>query len=157
MSSEHNYNVTIKWTGYSGSGTSDYKSYERSHEIFIDQKPVLYGSSDPAFRGDKNRHNPEDLLVSSLASCHMLWYLHLCAINKIIVVDYVDHALGVMSENSEGLGSFTEVVLQPVVTITADNMVSLAAELHIQANKMCFIANSVNFPVKHKPLIQVLD
>ena len=147
----HHYSATTAWTGNKGLGTSGYKAYERSHSIRIDGKADLLCSSDPAFRGDRARHNPEELLVASLSSCHMLWYLHLCADNNIVVVDYVDEASGTMEENSDGSGQFVEVVLKPRVTVAEKGMIEKANELHHKANQMCFISRSVKFPVRHNP------
>ena len=149
MVTQHQYTATIKWTGNQGTGTDHYRNYERSHEIIIDNKPTIAGSSDPAFRGDATKHNPEDLLVSSLASCHMLWYLHLCAEAGVIVTNYIDNAIGTMTETVNGSGRFTEVILHPIVTVTEEHMIAKANELHRKANELCFIANSVNFPVRH--------
>jgi organic hydroperoxide reductase OsmC/OhrA len=157
MNGQHNYNLTVKWTGNKGTGTSDYKAFERSHIIIVNNKVELLGSSDPAFRGDKTKHNPEELLVASLSSCHMLWYLHLCAEAGVIVVDYVDNANGIMMETSNGGGHFTEVTLNPIVIVTKNSMVEKANELHKKANELCFIANSVNFPIYHKPTSKILD
>lgn len=154
MKGQHHYTTTLQWTGNTGSGTSHYRQYERSHTISIEQKPDILGSSDPAFRGDKTRHNPEDLLVSSLSACHMLWYLHLCSEHGVVVTGYIDVATGTMQEAEDGSGRFTEVTLNPVVTVTHAAMVDKANALHEQANKMCFIANSCNFPVRHRPQCQ---
>lgn len=145
----HQYNVTITWTGNTGTGTKTYTSYERAHEISAAGKPVIKGSSDPAFRGDTIRYNPEELFVSSLSTCHMLWYLSLCAKAGIVVTDYIDHAEGTMTEAANGGGRFSEVLLKPVVTITDEAMIEKAQQLHHEANHLCFIANSCNFPVKH--------
>jgi organic hydroperoxide reductase OsmC/OhrA len=151
MANVHLYNLTTRWVGNKGTGTSDYKSYGRNHDITIPGKEILHCSSDPNFRGDETRQNPEELLVASLSGCHMLWYLHLCAINGIIVVEYVDEARGSMEENKDGSGQFIEVVLKPVVTVKDKTMIEKANSLHHEANKMCFIARSMNFPVKHIP------
>lgn len=147
----HHYKATTTWIGNLGKGTTDYKSYSRNHDIRIEGKQPLLCSSDPTFRGDKSRQNPEELLVASLSGCHMLWYLHLCAVNGVVVVDYIDEAFGVMEENKDGSGQFTEVVLNPKVTVAETSMVEKANALHHDANKMCFIARSVKFPVRHKP------
>jgi organic hydroperoxide reductase OsmC/OhrA len=155
MNGQHHYQATIKWTGNKGTGTDNYRNYERSHEIEISNKVTILGSSDPAFRGDNSKHNPEDLLVSSLSSCHMLWYLHLCSEAKVIVTDYVDSATGIMIETSNGGGQFTEVTLNPIVTVLEENMIDKANELHKKANELCFIANSVNFPVRHNPTAKI--
>ncbi len=151
MRGQHNYSLTVKWTGNIGTGTSGYASFERSHSIFVANKTEILGSSDPAFRGDKTKHNPEDLLLASISSCHMLWYLHLCAMAGIIVTDYIDNATGIMIETANGGGKFTEATLNPIVSITAISMTEKANELHKKANELCFVANSLNFPVYHKP------
>jgi organic hydroperoxide reductase OsmC/OhrA len=151
MAHLHHYKATTTWVGNRGQGTKEYKGYDRNHDIAIVGKELLKCSSDPAFRGDKSRQNPEDLLVASLSGCHMLWYLHLCCVNGVVVTDYVDEAVGVMEENPDGSGQFTEVTLWPRVTVTEKSMVEKAEALHHEANKLCFIARSVNFPVHHKP------
>ena len=150
MQKQHHYTTIIKWTGNKGTGTDHYRNYERSHEIIIENKIAIAGSSDPAFRGDLTKHNPEDLLISSLASCHMLWYLHVCAEAGIIVTNYIDHATGTMTETPNGGGRFTEVILNPIATVTEVHMIAKANELHKKAHELCFIANSVNFPVRHE-------
>jgi organic hydroperoxide reductase OsmC/OhrA len=154
MKQQHHYNLTITWTGNSGSGTSAYKEYERSHSISAENKANILASSDPAFRGDKTKHNPEELFLASISSCHMLWYLHLCAEAGIVVSEYVDSAEGIMTETPDGGGKFTAVTLNPIVTITDLSKKELAEQLHHNANKLCFIANSLNLPVHHKPLIK---
>ena len=151
MSKQHYYKSTIKWTGNNGSGTDNYRNYERSHQIIIENKSDILGSSDTVFRGDKTKHNPEELLVSSLSSCHMLWYLHLCSEAGVVVIEYIDNATGVMKETEKGGGHFAEVTLYPTVTVSQSTMIERATELHGKANELCFIANSVNFPVYHKP------
>jgi organic hydroperoxide reductase OsmC/OhrA len=154
MTKTHRYEVIVKWTGNTGTGTSGYRSYERRHEIFAETpKPLIPGSSDPAFRGDPGRWNPEELLVASLSACHKLWYLHLCAEAGIVVVAYIDHAEGVMEETTDGSGSFTRVILRPQVTVSPGSDMAKARELHDAAHAKCFIANSVNFPVQHEPEI----
>lgn len=151
---QHHYAVRIEWTGNRGEGTSAYRAYERSHDISAPGKPVIAGSADPAFRGDAARWNPEDLLVASLSACHMLWYLHLCAGGGIVVTGYSDDAAGAMSESADG-GRFTEVVLRPTVTLAAGADLERARRLHEQAHASCFIANSVNFPVRCEPTLRV--
>ncbi|MCI0751490.1 MAG: OsmC family protein [Flammeovirgaceae bacterium] len=152
---QHIYKSTVAWTGNRGTGTSEYKAYDRDHVISTDGKPEILCSSDPSFRGDVSRYSPEDLLVSSLSSCHMLWYLHLCAVNGVIVLAYVDHASGIMIEHKDGSGEFTEVTLYPVVKVKDVSMKEKANQLHQDAHKMCFIARSVNFPVKHNPVVTI--
>lgn len=148
----HHYKTITTWVGNRGNGTSDYTAYDRNHVIQADGKPEVPGSSDPSFRGDKSRYNPEELLVASLSTCHMLWYLHLCAANGVIVTSYTDEAKGVMEENRNGSGQFREVILRPRVVVKEESMIDKANELHHQANQMCFIARSVNFTVKHEPV-----
>lgn len=149
MHPNHHYQLTLKWTGNKGTGTSTYRAYDRNHEILIEGKTTLLGSADPSFHGDKTVHNPEDLLLASLSACHMMSYLHVCVKAGIVVTDYVDKATGILVVNPDGSGQFVEVSLNPVVTITDETQLAKANELHPAANKLCFIANSVNFPVKH--------
>ncbi|ROI01802.1 MULTISPECIES: OsmC family protein [unclassified Chryseobacterium] len=151
----HYYKTTIQWTGNKGSGTSGYRDYDRSHTISAENKTMIEGSSDPAFRGDRTKYNPEEMFLSSLSSCHMLWYLHFCAEAGVIVTEYTDEATGIMAETANGSGHFTEVTLHPVVTVAEESMVEKAEQLHHKAHEFCFIANSVNFPVKHKPVLLV--
>lgn len=151
----HNYQLTLTWTGNTGKGTQTYRSYERSHQFQIPGKPTIDGSSDPSFRGDPTKHNPEELFLAAIASCHMLWYLHFCSDAGINVIDYQDIATGIMQEESNGSGQFTSVTLHPTITITNPNQIELAKQLHHKANEFCFIANSCNFPIEHQPIIQV--
>ncbi|WP_340202126.1 OsmC family protein [Ascidiimonas sp. W6] len=148
----HPYKIKVEWIGNQGEGTLNYKSYSRNHTIYgVGKYQEILASSDPSFLGDKSKYNPEDLFLSSIATCHMLWYLHLCSANKIIVTAYVDNATAVMTEKENGSGQFTEVMLHPHVKITDANMIAKANQLHTEANKMCFIANSVNFKIGHHP------
>lgn len=152
----HKYNVKIEWTGNEGNGTLNYNSYNRNHSITAAEKlSTIDGSSDPSFLGDEKRYNPEELFLSSLSACHMLWYLHLCSVNKIIVTEYQDNATGIMEETKDGSGKFTSVTLHPIVKITDPNKIGIANELHQEANKMCFIANSCNFKIGHNPTTRV--
>ena len=153
----HLYEVTVTWTGNRGNGTLDYISYDRDHEIICEGKPIILGSSDPLFRGDPTRYNPEDLFVSSLSSCHMLWYLHLCSEADIIVVSYMDCAKGTMIETKDTGGHFSDVLLRPIVAITDKAKISAAEALHNRAQELCFIANSVNFPVRCEPEIKLAE
>lgn len=154
MARVHTYDTVVTWTGNLGTGTSGYRDYSRDHDVAADNRKTIAGSSDPAFRGDPSRWNPEQLLVAALSQCHMLWYLHLCARAGVVVTGYVDHALGTMSETGDG-GRFTEVVLRPRVTVAAPAMVEAATSLHAEAHRACYLANSVNFPVRHEPRIEV--
>ncbi|OQW74569.1 MAG: peroxiredoxin [Proteobacteria bacterium ST_bin13] len=150
---QHRYSVQVIWTGNIGTGTASYQSYERAHDVSADGKPTIAGSSDPAFRGDSTRWNPEELLVASLSACHKLWYLGLCSKAGIVVTAYEDAAEGSMAEEANGAGQFTSVTLRPRVTISATSDQVKAMELHRQAHAMCFIARSVNFRVINLPTI----
>jgi len=153
MGRRHSYSVTVTWTGNTGAGTSGYRDYARSHEISSAGKSIIAGSSDPAFRGDRSRWSPEDLLVASLTACHKLWYLHLCAEAGVVVESYTDEAVGVMEESDDGGGQFVEVVLRPRVKLALGSDEAKALALHHDAHAKCFIARSVNFPVKCEPVI----
>ena len=148
MNKQHKYKLTINWTGNRGTGTSGYSSYERSHILSAENKAEVMMSSDPSFRGDKTKYNPEELLVASISSCHLLWYLHLCSDAKIVVIGYSDDATGLMQETEDGGGHFTEVVLHPKVVVKSLTMIDKANELHEKAHQLCFISRSVKFPVR---------
>jgi len=147
----HHYRASLAWTAAAGATTS-YEAYSRDHVVRLAGKPDVPMSSDPAFLGNATRHNPEDLLVASLSSCHMLWYLHLCASAGIVVTAYDDEADGIMVEDGNG-GRFERVTLHPRVVI-AKGDAAKAAALHHEAHRLCYIANSVNFPVDCEPVIE---
>ena len=147
MARTHAYAITTTWTGNRGEGTASYRAYGRDHDLDATGRPTLAASSDPAFRGEADRWNPELLLVAALSDCHLLAYLHLCAVNGVVVTGYRDEAIGTMEEVGGG-GRFTEVVLHPIVTVADDSMIERANALHLDAHASCFIASSVNFPVR---------
>ncbi len=153
MARRHTYKTSVFWTGDRGEGTQGYRSYSREFDISCNGKPVIKGSADPNYMGDASRHNPEDLLLASLSSCHMLWYLHLCAASKVVVIAYEDHAEGVMEVGPDGSGQFVSATLRPRVVISPHSDVVRAERLHEKANALCFVARSVNFPVEHEPEI----
>jgi organic hydroperoxide reductase OsmC/OhrA len=149
---EHRYRPAVVWTGNAGAGTASYKAYERAHAISAPGKADIAGSSDPGFRGDAGRWNPEELFVVSVSTCHMLWYLHLCAVNGVVVLDYRDDPEGLMIEEADGSGAFARIVLKPQVKLSAASDEAKARELHHEAHNMCFIANSVKCEIATEPL-----
>jgi organic hydroperoxide reductase OsmC/OhrA len=153
MARIHGYRVSVAWTGNQGTGTSGYRAYGRDHDVAAEGRPVIAASSDPAFRGDPARWNPELQLVAALSECHMLAYLHVCTTAGVIVTSYTDEAVGTMTETEDGGGHFTEVVLRPRVTVASADMIQAATSLHRPAHGKCFIASSVNFPVRHEPAV----
>ncbi len=153
----HHYACHFTWTGNIGEGTKKYDSYKRDYEISLDGKSNILGSSDPAFLGDPKRYNPEELFLSSISSCHALWYLHLCSQHGIVVEAYEDNAKGEMEELKDGSGRFSKIVLHPKVTIRQSENKVLSQSLHYEANKMCFIANSLNVKVTHEATIKILS
>jgi organic hydroperoxide reductase OsmC/OhrA len=152
----HRYQITNRWTGNLGTGTSNYRAYSRAHELSAPAKAApIPGSSDPLFRGDPARYNPEELLLGALSACHMLWALHWCADAGIVVTDYVDDARGEMVERGDGAGEFTRVVLQPRMTITEASRVEEALAIHARVHEVCAISRSVNFPVECNPVVAI--
>ena len=152
-SKTHHYSARIAWEGNTGTGTSSYPGYERAHRISIAGKPDILASSDPAFRGDPARHNPEDLFVASLSGCHMLFYLYLCSANGIRVVSYEDEAEGTMVETADGGGKFESVTLHPRVVVEAGADLELAHSLHDKSHELCYIANSCSIHIHHEAAI----
>lgn len=152
MNKQHFYHVTVEWTGNLGCGTSSYAAYGRDFTAQAAGKPPIAGSADPAFRGDAARWNPEDMLLAAISACHKLWYLHLCAVAGITVLAYTDEAEAVMDEgNAQTPGRFVSATLRPQVTLAAHASqadLARAQALHEQAHHACFIANSLNFPVR---------
>jgi len=154
----HTYEAALVWTGAGDTGTTGYTTYSRDHEVAFEGKPPLLGSADPAFRGDPSRYTPEELLLGALSQCHMLWFLHLAAVDGVVVVAYTDRATGTMRVEAAGHGQFTDVVLRPCVTLARTTRPDgrpigdedLAA-IHARSREHCFIARSVNFPVRHDP------
>ncbi|PPK85662.1 organic hydroperoxide reductase OsmC/OhrA [Neolewinella xylanilytica] len=156
MERTHRYQSQVTWTGNRGSGTLDYRAYSRDHRIEVDGKNhPIEASSDPLFRGDREKYNPEELFLSSLSSCHMLWYLHLAAVNGIVVLDYQDRAEGTMHEADDGSGKFTGVALHPTVKIADPEKIGTANALHREAGEKCFLASSVNFRIMYYPTTSV--
>jgi len=147
---EHYYNTRLEWTGNLGKGTESYRGYERAHMMSVEGKPVILCSSDPSFRGDRSKYNPEEMFLASLSSCHMLWFLHFCSDAGVIVQEYSDSATGTMLESDDGNGRFKEVVLHPNVKVSENWMLEKINSLHDNAHHFCFISNSCNFPVKHE-------
>ncbi len=147
MSKQHRYELRVSWTGNRGVGTADYRAYDRDHRITATDKPAIEGSADPAFRGDPRRYNPEELLLAAASACHMLAYLHLCAVAGVTVIAYEDDPLGTMVESADGGGGFTSVLLRPRVRLAAGADRDRAAALHEDAHRLCFIANSLKVPV----------
>jgi organic hydroperoxide reductase OsmC/OhrA len=149
----HHYRANLVWTGNLGAGTKSYLAYDRGYEIRCPGKPPIIGSADPAFRGNPAMHNPEELLVASVSACHMLWYLHLCSAAGLIVSAYEDAVGGSLSEDADGTGRFTEMTLRPRVMLAGGGDAALAQRLHAAAHEKCFIANSVNFPIRVEPTV----
>ena len=150
--SQHNYQIAIEWTGNRGTGTDTYRGYGREHIIRADGLPDIAGTADPTFHGDKDRWNPEQLLLAALSQCHMLSYLHVAVTHGVVITGYQDQASGTLRLNRDNSGEFTQVVLRPQVSLADDSQRELADSLHEQANRICFIARSVNFPVLHEPV-----
>lgn len=151
----HEYEAKLIWEGNTGEGTASYTSYGRNYRVLIDGKPELVGTADPAFRGQADLHNPEDLFVTALAACHMLTYLALCAKRRIRVLAYEDEARGTMVTHATGGGKFEEVTLRPRVTVDGEEHVELATQLHDKAHELCFIAASCSIPIRHQPTVSV--
>lgn len=150
MSSQHEYSSRIEWTGNRGTGTSGYRAYDRTWEVRTPGKPPVACSNDPLLGGDPARHNPEDLLISALSACHMLWYLHLASRAGIVVHAYADDPVGVGEVESSGAARFIRATLRPRIDLDAGSDLSLADAIHHDIHKYCFVARSVSFPVSYE-------
>jgi organic hydroperoxide reductase OsmC/OhrA len=145
----HRYPAKLVWTGAAQGPTSSYEAYSREYTIELAGKPPLRGTADPAFRGDPRLHNPEEFLVIALSSCHMLSFLALAARRRVLVVGYEDDAIGTMALK-DGRVRFTDVLLRPRVTLAPGSDGVVVPAINAKAHELCFIANSVNFPVRHE-------
>lgn len=154
MAKTHRYTLHMEWTGNEGTGTSGYRAYGRQHRLSAPGKSDIFGSADPAFRGDAAAWNPEEMLVASISACHQLWYLHLAADAGIIVTDYRDDPVGELPEDENGSGAFALVTLHPRIRLANPHRADEAQALHHRAHEMCFIARSVNFPVLCEPVVE---
>jgi len=155
MAKLHDFASKILWTGNRGGGTRTYKGYDRTWDIALPGKEVVHCSNDPLLGGDASRMNPEDLLVSALSACHMLWYLHLASSAGIVVTAYRDDPVGHGETLSNGAGRFLSAVLRPTISVLEGTDLDLAAALHQKVHAFCFIARSVNFPVSYEPTFNV--
>lgn len=147
MTKTHEYVSKIVWTGNRGQGTQTYQGYDRTWEIRTQGKPPVQCSNDPVLGGDPSLHNPEDLLLSALSSCHMLWYLHLASNADIAVLGYEDVPLAVGETERSGAGRFLSATLRPKITVLEGTDLTAADAIHGEIHNVCFIARSVNFPV----------
>lgn len=153
----HEFTATICWTGNRGQGTRTYHGYDRTWNISTPSKMVVHCSNDPTLGGDPKKHNPEDLLLASLSSCHMLWYLHLASNAGIVVQAYSDNPIGIGETLPNGAGRFLQATLMPTIVLKKGSDLKIAADLHNDVHKYCFIARSVNFPIYYKPSISESD
>jgi organic hydroperoxide reductase OsmC/OhrA len=150
MAKTHDYTAQIVWTGDRGEGARRYKGYDRTWRIATSGKLPINCSNDPLLGGDPAKPNPEDLLLSSLAACHMLWYLHLASDAGIVVRAYEDAPVGVGETGARGEGRFIRAVLRPKITVERGADLAKADSLHQDVHHYCFIARSVNFPITYE-------
>ncbi|KAB7615293.1 OsmC family protein [Amylibacter sp. SFDW26] len=153
MNNAHSYTSLVRWTGNTGTGTKTYHGYERTWDVAVPGKKIINCSNDPLLGGDSAKMNPEDLMLSALSSCHMLWYLHLASSAKITVLSYQDTPVGTGEVMPDGSGRFLKAVLKPVITVETGNDLQKAHAIHGDIHQYCFIARSVNFPVTYEPVI----
>jgi organic hydroperoxide reductase OsmC/OhrA len=156
MAKLHNFTSSIIWTGNRGEGTRVYKGYDRTWDIALPGKDIIHCSNDPVLGGDPTKMNPEDLLISALSACHMLWYLHLASNAGIVVTGYRDDPIGQGETLPNGAGRFLAAVLRPKISMQEGADLKFAGELHNQVHDFCFIARSVNFPVSYEPTFNVV-
>lgn len=153
----HEFTASVRWTGNTGEGTQTYRGYGRTWDIATDSKAIVHCSNDPLLGGDPTKHNPEDLLLASLSSCHMLWYLHLACNAGIVVHAYSDNPIGVGETLPNGAGRFLRATLRPKILVSGRLDLQRAAELHHEVHKYCFIARSINFPVTYEPSFEEIE
>ncbi|MFK7831775.1 MAG: OsmC family protein [Winogradskyella sp.] len=153
---EKEFKVKTSWSSKHKKADSDLFSNSKTHQVYIKDKAPFIVSAAKEFKGDQTKHNPEDLFLSALSSCHMMSYKYLCDKNGITLIDYTDDTSGKLKVKPDGSGAFVSIVLSPIVTILEKNKIDLAIRLHTEANRLCFIANSCSVPITHKPQIQIV-
>jgi len=156
MAEENQFTSNIVWTGNTGTGTKSYRSYARTWNVEVPGKPVIHCSNDPGLGGDPTLMNPEDMLLSALAGCHMLWYLHLASTAGIVVISYRDAPLGLGETAPDGAGRFVKATLRPRITVQAGADLARAGAIHHEIHKVCYIARSVAFPVAIEAKLSVV-
>jgi len=142
--------ATVAWKRESES--FDYKSYNRDHTWSFDGDMQVRASAAPAYRGNPALVDPEEALVASLSSCHMLTFLALASQKGFVVDSYTDRAVGHLEKNSKGKLAITRVDLYPNIAFAGSNKPTSEqlAELHDRSHHECFIANSVLTEVQVK-------
>ena len=151
---KHLFKAKLDWFFSVTEKDSPSKTYQKSHRITIEDKAVLQVSAAKVFKGDPSLYNPEDLLLSSVVSCHMMSYLYVCEQSGIEVLSYSDEAEATLEVLANGSGRFVNVKLYPKVIIANKEKIAEALLLHQKANELCFIANSCNFPIEHFPVCE---
>lgn len=152
---EHTYNSHVQWTGNRGAGTASYHAYDRTWDVAVPGKAVIHCSNDPLLGGDTTKMNPEDLILSALSACHMLWFLHYASDTEIIVTSYEDTPVGVGEVSAGGAGRFIAAVLHPKIRLQSGADIAAATAIHHRIHEVCFIARSVNFPVTYEPIFEI--
>jgi organic hydroperoxide reductase OsmC/OhrA len=147
----HEYTSRIEWTGNRGDGTASYRGYDRTWDIATPGKPIVHCSNDPLLGGNPGLPNPEDLFLSSLAACHMLWFLHYASEAGIAIESYRDTPVGIGESSPGGAGRFVRAILKPHIVVRAGGDLKQADAIHARIHAVCFIARSVNFPVSYEP------
>ena len=142
--------ITLAWHGNTGDS-----AYTRNGEV---SKPAgsagIPVSSIPPFGGDGARWNPEDLLTSSLATCHMLTFLALAAKTQLEVRSYEDHAEATL-DTIDRISRVVEIALRPTITVAPGTDTAKVEELFQKAHKYCVIANSITAKVVMEPSVVV--
>jgi len=155
LAQTHEYTARVLWTGNRGQGTAGYRAYDRTWNVETPGKPVIKCSNDPLLGGDSGLHNPEDMLISALSACHMLWYLHLASDAGIKVMAYLDDPEAVGETDANGASRFLRATLRPRIEVPEGTDLAQADALHEEVHKYCFIARSVAFPVTYKARYRV--
>ncbi|MHC5202267.1 OsmC family protein [Myroides sp. LJL119] len=149
---KYEFYANLSWPISHDTGSEKGKQI-KNHLIEISGKSDLQISAAKEFKGDPFLHNPEDLLLSSLMSCHMMSYLYACKQNNLVIDSYQDSGKATLELHLDGSGKIIQVDLYPRVVVQRSNEIDLAQELHKTASKLCFIGNSCNFPIYCHPTV----
>ena len=136
------YRATLQWKNQGSD--FNYDTFDRTHKISFPGGIEFKGTSAPEYLGKKELANPEEMLAATLASCHMLTFLAVCAKSRLHVTSYEDNPVATLDKNAEGKFAVTHIQLNPKASFQGETpSAEKLQELHAKAHRNCFIANSL--------------
>lgn len=148
----HRFEATASWSRGDSPATTALRRFSRASTLSTPSAPALEVSAARTFFGDRDRWNPETLLLGALAECHLLSFLRQAGLSGLDVADAQVHAEGTLRVHADGSGEFVAARLVPHVRWAGAVSSEREDELHAAAHEQCFIARSIAFPVTVMPV-----